>query len=170
MKYETLHIIIEDPRWKKALPKVESEVRRTAEQVLKTLKVDLAKALAEVTFNLTDDVGIQFLNKAYRKKDKPTNVLSFPHMAVKPPQFKALKNTAKIPQLLGDVIISLDTVRAEAKAQEKSLSDHLAHMVVHGLCHLLGYDHEKEKEAEEMERLEARILKQLGIANPYKNP
>ena len=100
------------------------------------------------------------LNKEYRGKDKPTNVLSFP-----------FDDMAGLPEeetrLLGDLVICAPVVRKEAKKQDKRPKDHWAHMVVHGTLHLLGYDHIEEAEASEMEALEARILEQFGIKNPY---
>ena len=94
------------------------------------------------------------LNRDFRGTDKPTNVLSF----------------ASAPEGLGDVVLALETVTREARTQGKSLADHVAHLVVHGVLHLMGYDHETGREAARMERLEARILDGLGIADPYRLP
>lgn len=107
----------------------------------------------EVSIVLTDDAHIQALNRDYRGKDKPTNVLSFPQDE---------------PSLLGDVIIAYETIAREAEEQNKSFSDHFTHMLVHGTLHLLGYDHEAEAEAEEMEALEVAILSDIGVKNPYE--
>ena len=98
-------------------------------------------------------VGNQALNKRDRKKDKPTNVLSYPSGE------KAF---------LGDIVLARQTVWREAREQKKTPADHVAHLVVHGMLHLLGYDHEaSDAEAERMEALERRILKKLGIDDPY---
>lgn len=119
---------------------------------------------AEVTIRVCDVEEIQTLNRDYRDKDKPTNVLSFP--AELPP---ALAAELAQPEL-GDIIICADVVAAEAAEQNKALAAHWAHMVVHGMLHLQGYDHVDDAEAEEMEALEVQILAQLGFANPYEMP
>ena len=107
---------------------------------------------SEVSITLVDDSEIEKINKKYRKINKPTNVLSF-----------ELGDDV----LLGDIFISLDTVRREAKAENISVAEHTAHMVVHGILHLLGYDHIKDSDAEKMENRETVILKKLGYKNPY---
>ena len=111
----------------------------------------------EVTIVLADDALVQTLNNKYRNQNKPTNVLSFP---------SSLKDTVFHEDLptLGDVIVAFETVKTEARSQ---LSEHLSHLVVHGCLHLLGYDHEDEIAAQEMEALEVKILISLGIKNPY---
>lgn len=112
---------------------------------------------SELTVRIVDCDEIQKLNRTYRHKDKPTNVLSFPF---------EMPDGIELP-LLGDVIVCASVVRDEAREQGKALMDHWAHMVVHGTLHLLGYDHIEDDEAEEMEGLETEILSTLGIANPY---
>ena len=112
---------------------------------------------AELTVRIVDVAEITELNATYRHKDKPTNVLSFP--------FDDSQGLS-LP-LLGDVVICAAVVADEAKQQGKALLDHWAHMVVHGVLHLLGYDHIDEAEAAEMEALEVEILAGLGIADPY---
>ena len=107
---------------------------------------------AEVSIILTDDVEIHEINKTYRNMDKPTNVLSF-----------ELGDDV----LLGDIYISYDTVKKEAREQGISFHDHVAHMVVHGMFHLLGYDHLNDQEAMLMEMKEIKVLKKMGIKNPY---
>ena len=113
----------------------------------------------EVTLRLVDERESQTLNQQYRGKDQPTNVLSFPFEA--PPGLD-------IP-LLGDLVICAGVVAQEAREQEKALGDHWAHMVVHGMLHLQGYDHIEADDAEVMEPLEVRLLAALGIANPYRD-
>lgn len=122
-----------------------------------------APAGAEVSVVLADDATLWELNGAYRGQDKPTNVLSFANLddahAPGPPGGE--------PLLLGDVVLARETVLAEARAQGKAPGDHLSHLCVHGLLHLLGFDHGAEAEAETMEALERRVLAGLGIADPY---
>ncbi len=116
----------------------------------------------ELTIRIVDKGEIQALNKTYRHKDKPTNVLSFPYEGF---EFE-VPEEVQLP-LLGDLIICHDIVVEEAQQQTKSIEGHWAHMVVHGVLHLKGYDHLEDSDAELMEALEVRILKQLQFSNPY---
>lgn len=113
---------------------------------------------AELTVLFADDARVQELNRDFLGKDKPTNVLSFP-----------ASDEAGEPgsEMLGDIVLARETVEREAAEQRKPLEAHIAHLVVHGFLHLLGYDHEDDEEAEEMEALETRILANLDIADPY---
>ncbi len=115
---------------------------------------------AEITIRFTDNDEVQELNREFRHKDAPTNVLSFP--------FEVPDFLADEIQTLGDIIIAMPVIEAEAQAQGKSVENHLAHMTVHGTLHLLGFDHIEEAEAQEMESLEIEILNKLGINNPYE--
>lgn len=113
-------------------------------------------AVASMLVTTADE--IQALNKNYRDKDKPTNVLSFPMDS--PEEIDV--------ELLGDIVLCASVIRLEAKQQSKTELEHWAHMVVHGMLHLQGYDHIKDDEAEEMEQLEIKILSRLGFENPYE--
>ena len=121
---------------------------------------DASTAGAEVAIMLTDDAGIRTLNRDWRGIDKPTNVLSFPA-----PLLPRRDDAA--PRALGDIAIAFETTRAEAEAEHKPFANHLSHLAVHGFLHLIGYDHENDADAEEMEALERQILAQLGIPDPY---
>lgn len=118
----------------------------------------------EISIVLTNDSAIQKLNREYRGKDNPTNVLSFPSFDDEEENHLFDKHH---PVLLGDLVFSFETIQKEAVDSKKSFSDHLTHLCVHGLLHLLGFDHETDKEAEEMEALEVEILSKLNIFNPY---
>jgi probable rRNA maturation factor len=114
---------------------------------------------SEVSLLFTDNAMIKELNAQWRAKDKPTNVLSFPAFPLKP-------GMALMP-LLGDIVLAFETVQSEADQEHKPFDNHVSHLVVHGLLHLLGYDHETDIEAEEMEGLERKILARLAIPDPY---
>ncbi len=120
------------------------------------------KQETELSIRLVDNAESQQLNGEYRGKDKPTNVLSFPFEM--PPE---LEGVDEIDHLIGDLVICVPVVAAEAHLQNKTFNDHFAHMVIHGCLHLLGYDHIKDEEAEIMENLERQILARLEIADPY---
>jgi probable rRNA maturation factor len=113
---------------------------------------------AELSIVLADDAHIRSINAEWRGKDKPTNVLSFPAAPA--------GQIARSP-LLGDIILAKETIAREATEAGQQFEDHLTHLVIHGLLHLFGYDHETEAEAAAMEALETRILATLGIADPY---
>lgn len=114
---------------------------------------------SELSLVFTDDAAIKELNNDWRDKDKPTNVLSFPAFPIEPGQTPG--------PMLGDIVIARETVVREADEEEKSFEHHLTHLIVHGFLHLLGYDHETNDEAEEMEQLERKILARLAIPDPY---
>ncbi len=113
---------------------------------------------AELSVLLSDDDAVRALNRDWRGKDTPTNVLSFP---------ADTPDLPGMPRLLGDIVLARETVVREAVAQNKTVEAHLMHLAVHGFLHLLGYDHETPSEAEEMEAREIEILATLDVANPY---
>lgn len=115
--------------------------------------------LSELGIQFSDDATVQSLNARWRGKNKPTNVLSFPAMP--------LPKNGSLPPLLGDIVLAAETVRGEAEAENKPLESHIAHLLAHGLLHLLGYDHEAEAEAEAMEDVEGRVLARLAFPDPY---
>ena len=147
------------PLWRQALPEADRVCDRAARAALAGGRAP--QGPAELAIVLADDTLLRSLNRAWRGRDAATNVLSFPASGEAPPAPGA-------PLLLGDVVLGFETVAAEAAAQGKPLADHLAHLVVHGVLHLLGYDHEADAEAERMEALETRLLAGLGIADPYR--
>ncbi len=142
-----IEVEIDSDGWTKALPDAAEVVERAAAAALGTVEGDVVVLLA-------DDAAVQDLNARFRDKDRPTNVLSFPAAESAFPH-------------LGDVVLGYAYCAAEAATQSKTLSDHLSHLVVHGVLHLLGRDHEDDAEAEEMEAEEREILAELGVADPY---
>ena len=146
----SVEVEVEAPAWTDALPDVQALVRRAAEAALEG-----AGPPDEVSVLLADDAAVQALNARFRSKDTATNVLSFPAAPTAAPH-------------LGDVALAFGVCAAEARAQGKALGDHLQHLVVHGVLHLLGFDHESDEAgAEEMEALERTVLARLGVADPY---
>ncbi|MFL6818848.1 MAG: rRNA maturation RNase YbeY [Bradyrhizobium sp.] len=125
--------------------------------------VDADTGGAELAVMLTDDTGIRTLNNNWRGIDKPTNVLSFPAL---PPSGES-RSDNDAPRMLGDIAIAYETTRREADDEQKQFDHHLSHLAVHGFLHLIGYDHEKDQDAETMEALETEIMMQLGIPDPY---
>lgn len=144
-----IDIEVEDPRWTEALPEVEALAYAAAQAALDEVEFDGGVALL-----LTDDAAVRDLNKRFRDQDRPTNVLSFP---------ARLNPEAH----LGDVALAFGVCAAEAQAQGKPLAHHLQHLVAHGVLHLVGYDHETDAEAAEMEDLERVVLAELGVPDPY---
>jgi probable rRNA maturation factor len=152
---------IEDPRWLAAIPDVAGLMARAIGIALEGLP---AGRPIEVGIRLVDDATIQGLNRDWRGRDKPTNVLSFPMGDPTPVA------DADFPWLIGDIVMSFDTVAAESARDHKALDHHAAHLAIHAALHLIGHDHEDEQEARIMEAAEVRLLARLGIADPYDHP
>jgi probable rRNA maturation factor len=150
--------------WRRALPDAAALCRGAARAAVAACKLSLAGA--ELSIVLGDDALVRGLNKAWRGKDAPTNVLSFPAQAFGGDARRP--GAPGMPVPLGDVVLGFETIRREAAEQGKTLDDHLVHLVVHGVLHLLGLDHAEESEAERMEALERTVLSQLGVADPYE--
>lgn len=148
--------------WLSAVPAVRRVCRRAAVAALAAAETSLAES--ELSMMLTDDATIADLNRRYRGRDAPTDVLSFSNPDLQP---GTPPSAGAAPALLGDVVVAFETASADAAEDGKSLSDHLAHLVVHGVLHLLGYDHEDDGDARSMEALEVAVLAGLGIENPY---
>jgi probable rRNA maturation factor len=154
-----IDVAVEDPRWETVVPDLEAFVIRAVEAGL-AIVPDTPAHPIEVSVLLTTDEVVQDLNRTWRGKDKPTNVLSFPAS----PQ----PAHAGVAVPLGDVVLAYDTMLRESAEQGKPLQDHLAHLLIHGTLHLLGQDHETgDADATAMEALETEALHGLGIADPY---
>jgi probable rRNA maturation factor len=157
-----ISVLVNCPAWAEAIPNAEALCGRAAAAALES--VDLPDGPVELTIVLADDDAVRCLNRQWRGKDAPTNVLSFASL-----DDEDAPLVPGAPLLLGDVILAWETVSAEATDQDKPLEDHLGHLVVHGVLHLLGYDHDDDQEAEEMEALETTLLASLGIPDPYQD-
>ena len=147
-----IEVEIEDEAWIAALPDAVAVVQRSATAALGAVEGD-------VVVLLTDDAAVQEINARFRDRDQPTNVLSFPAADMTIP--------GHAPHL-GDLMLAHGVCAAEAAAQGKTLADHLTHLTVHGVLHLLGRDHVDEAEAEAMEAEERTLLASLGVADPYR--
>jgi probable rRNA maturation factor len=150
--------VVEDPRWRKdtaTLPLLRRAARLAVAAPPHCLALPRGRGTREVTILLADDARVRTLNREFRWKDKPTNVLSFP--GAEPPY-------------LGDIAIAYQTVAKQARTQRKRFAAHAAHLTVHGILHLLSYDHQEDAAAEIMETLEIQILAKLGLSDPYHAP
>ena len=144
-----IETIIADDEWDVALPGAEG----LALQCLEEFRRVEPASTGEIALLLTDDEAVKNLNAKFRGQDKPTNVLSFP--------------SNNDDDFLGDIALARETCVGEASDRGIALRDHVAHLIVHGLLHLAGYDHQTESDAQVMERREIEILQTLGIADPY---
>ncbi len=155
----TAEILIEEPAWSKKRLGLQKFSEDTAALAWKSIK-GKSKARPHLSLVFTNDKSIKKLNNKFREKNKPTNVLSFqiwPDIETVPP--------GDVP--VGDIVIALETVLREAEEKNISFKHHLTHLLVHGFLHLFGYDHMNDREAKIMEDTEIRILKKMGIKNPY---
>jgi probable rRNA maturation factor len=146
----SIDLQVDDPRWRKPRG-LSASLRRSAELALKRGRAVKASRL---TILLTGDARLRKLNRHFRGKNRPTNVLSFPAASA-------------ACGYLGDIALAYDVTAAEARSGGKRFADHAMHLTVHGVLHLLGFDHETRRAARVMEPLEARILRELGVADPY---
>lgn len=162
-----IDIVVESPRW---------DAQRSAKTVLRRAIAAAAAAVSivdgELAIVLTDDSAMRALNRNWRCKDAPTNVLSFPARDNLPPLAASVRRGGQVkarpgPRLLGDIVIAYETTDREARAEHKPFAHHLTHLAVHGFLHLAGYDHEADEEANVMERLESAILARLEVPDPH---
>lgn len=167
-----LNISIEEPRWKKAIPDVFEVVRKvknaTFEYVADNEDIDILSSAKPLLINLclSDDKHVHQLNRDFRNKDKPTNVLTFANMDFA--DFDA--NSGVFDEIdLGNIIIAYETMLKEAETENITLYAHFCHLLTHGFLHILGFDHIEDEEAKYMESFEKNILQNLGIENPYQD-
>lgn len=153
-----LELDIEAGSWSEA-PGLDELARRAAEATIKAVP-EVVPGPVAATLLLTGDREVAELNRQWRGQDKPTNVLSFP---------ASLPAIPGEPRQLGDIALAYETVAREAAAENKSLAHHTAHLVVHGMLHLLGRDHATDQEADAMESIEIAALASIGVANPYRD-
>ncbi|HUC62090.1 MAG TPA: rRNA maturation RNase YbeY [Alphaproteobacteria bacterium] len=165
-------VAIECAGWARTLPDAALLAEKAARAALRAARRDgaaLPRGL-ELGVTLSDARHLRALNRDWRRKDAPTNVLAFPAYA--PAELARLAGPGRRvgPAAIGDVIIAYEVVREEAAAQGKRVRDHLAHLAIHGTLHLLGYDHARASDARRMEALEIAVLAGLGMGDPYRAP
>lgn len=169
-----LDINTEDERWNSYLRGKTTwgqsnldEIEEIIDETLSWFSNIYALSRVEISILLADDVELQRLNKQFRDKDQPTNVLSFPELNLKPGDI--LEFSPKGDYIfLGDIAMSYDTIQREAEDRGITFHDHVLHLFVHSLLHLLGFDHTNDQDAERMEHIEIEILSLFGIESPYK--
>jgi probable rRNA maturation factor len=145
-------ILIEDAAWRAAWPTLRADIRALVKSVSASQAMQGTAQAGQFVVVLADDLRLHDLNKRFRGKDKPTNVLSFPDPEAP----------------FGGIALSIETIRREAREQGKPFINHSKHMILHGFLHLLGYDHQRVKDARLMEGLETAILGAMSIPDPYK--
>lgn len=148
-----------------SLPSLANEI---CSEVLNSLNIFNYLNMVEISIMFVDDEYIHNLNKQYRQNDKPTNVLSFPLHDIDYTRLQDIE-TLNGYVMLGDIFLSYDSIVKESKEQGKIFKDHLVHLLIHGILHLLGYDHIEDEEADFMEKTEIMILKNMGIQSPYNS-
>ncbi len=161
----SIDLLVQDKSWKSQKEINKKLMEDIFKLVLNYLKIPMCKNTIEISVTLTDDENIRVLNKDYRHRDKPTNVLTFSLYEKKSDVVNDIK---KLPCMaLGDIIFSYDTIERESEDQNKTFINHFIHMLVHSYLHLFSYDHLEKKDQNEMERIEIEILKMMNIENPY---
>ncbi len=153
-----LALTIDPAGWTERIRRLRPMLRRVAATTIAHTGSDRP---VEISLVLTDDARVRVLNRDFRGQNKATNVLAFPG------EGGDLTAADDAPLLIGDLVVALETTESEARARGKAMSDHVCHLVVHGILHLLGYDHTHEADAEAMEAAERAILARLGVADPY---
>jgi probable rRNA maturation factor len=150
----SIDIQIQSPLWD-----AQPEAGETVRHALTAAAQALSTTDGEVAILLTDDASIRALNRQWRSIDTPTNVLSFP---------AAVTQTSVAAKFFGDIVMSYETLARECADEDRIFLHHLAHLTVHGFLHLIGYDHQVDSEADEMEALESRIMTHLKLPDPYR--
>lgn len=158
-------VLITHKAWEKDIPGLARKTKQWIKAAYRAAKMPVD---AELSVLFANDAMVRRLNREFRGKDKPTNVLSFSNFDAKTLR-RLLRQKIKGMLPLGDIVLSHQTMKREAKDQGKTLSDHTAHLAIHGALHLLDYKHDSKREEKRMERLETKILQGFRIADPYRD-
>jgi probable rRNA maturation factor len=156
----TVDIQVDSPLWD-ARPEAEATVRAA----IAATATALSTSAGEVSILLTDDSAVRVLNREWRGLDKPTNVLSFPA-----PKIPAMAGVAAGLPTLGDIVIAYETLQRECQDEDREFLHHLTHLTVHGFLHLIGYDHQTDTQADEMEAIESKIMIAMNLPDPWLMP
>ncbi|MES2962153.1 MAG: rRNA maturation RNase YbeY [Pseudomonadota bacterium] len=167
-----IDIVVKSKKWAE-IKNVENFVEKTIQKIIPLTdlkKILKEKFILEISVSLVSDLQMKKINAEFRGKNKATNVLSFPALDENLIRQIGLKKLVGADEylFLGDIIIAFETLKKESLAQKKKFHDHLTHLILHSILHLIGYDHEEEKMAKIMEDLEVKILKKLKIKDPYQ--
>lgn len=171
MNSSSLDVIFDDERWEQKLPNIDAFANDVFDKAIEFLTVNELgfegwnHKPVSISLSLSNNIEVQKLNREFRGKDKPTNVLSFAN--IDDEAFEEEFLNCDVVEL-GNIIMAMETLEDEAKIKNISLPNHFAHLLIHGILHLFGYDHIDDDEADEMEGIEIDILKELNIANPYE--
>lgn len=160
-----IDVISQDIAWNDS--KLNKIMLQATKEVLDYLHISKYANHIEFSIILTNNTSIQNLNKQYRDQNKPTNTLSFPAHNINPKEMENIKFHDGF-ALLGDVIFTYQVIENEAKEQNKEFKNHFAHLLIHGLLHLCGFNHQIDSEADEMENIEIELLHNMGIQSPYE--
>jgi len=162
-----ISVVVQDPAWVELLVQPDILVEQVSRAALEHRSLEISSIEppqgAELCIVLGSDDLVLRLNREFRQVDRTTNVLSFANLD------SPVEAAPDAPRLLGDVVLARETIQAEARDQGKTTANHLSHLVVHGVLHLLGFDHQTDSDADQMENLERTILSRLGIADPYRH-
>ncbi len=169
-----IDISIDDDRWKSSeYNDLENKIKHTLENAFLNAPSlnNVPDKDCEISISLSNDDHVKELNAQYRAKDKPTNILSFPSLESENGQIVDIPEELLMDDNfhLGDLILAYDTIEKEADEQNKAFTDHVTHLILHGYLHVIGYTHEHDDDAKQMENLEIQILNNFGIKNPYQH-
>ncbi len=168
-----IDILVRSSKWQKHA-KIEDFITKTTQKLIKNTKINdflqNSKNQIELSISLVSNAQIKKINNDFRGKNKPTDVLSFPTFDEKLVQKNGFFKNLKTPQIfLGDIVLALEIIELEALRNNKTFKNHLTHLLLHSILHLIGFDHEKSlNDAKKMEKVEIEILEKLKIKNPYK--
>ena len=169
----SIQLVKASTKWQAAFPSMKKKIEQAAAAAFLNGKKPAAfdKRAFEITVVLADDKMIKNLNHDFRGKNMPTNVLSFPQFNMAKFRKTILDDFSKKEEIpLGDVVLAFETIKRESRLEKKKLESHVLHLVIHGVLHLLGYDHMNDKDAKKMEKMECDILETLGYPDPYNEP
>ncbi len=163
----TIDVVVEYSGWHNLEFELNNYITKVATLSIEYSGISIPSSKVEICILLTEDSRVQQLNFEHRQKDQPTNVLSFPQIDLNELGSSLEKQSISEYLYLGDIAISYQRINEESVENDKSFKEHLTHIIIHGVLHLLGFDHKEEKEAELMESLESELMLKLSYNDPY---